>query len=246
MLRRDFFKAGGVGVGTALFQRAVVTSVADDEPTSDKARPKTVTPEMVEQAEWVAGVTLTDAERKAVAGWLTRNLASREKGHAVELPNAIPPAIHFDPTTGVAVPPSDETNAVELPKLDVNKPADQDDLAFLGVAKLGHLLRTKQLTSVELTTLCLDRLKKFDPVLKCVVTLLPELAMKQAKQADEELAAGKIRGPLHGIPWGAKDLIAVPAAPTTWGAGHFQRSRSTSQRLSPRNCRTPERCWSPS
>jgi Asp-tRNA(Asn)/Glu-tRNA(Gln) amidotransferase A subunit family amidase len=226
MLRRELLHGlAALGVGTPLFQRAVVAAV-DDPPKAanakSAARSKAVTPAMVEQAEWVAGVTLTDDERKRVAGWVTRNLAGREKAHAIPLPNGMPPAIHFDPTTGITVPPSDETNRVETPTPDVKRPADEDDLAFLGVAKLGHLLRTKQLTSVELTKLCLARLKAFDPVLKCVVTLLPELALKQAKQADAELAAGKVRGPLHGIPWGAKDLIAVPGAPTTWGAGHFQ------------------------
>ena len=78
------------------------------------------------------------------------------------------------------------------------------------------------MSSTELTKLYLDRLKRFDPLLKCVVTLTEELALKQAAQADQEIASGRYRGPLHGIPWGAKDLIAYPGYPTTWGATPFK------------------------
>ena len=219
MHRRDLLQGlAALGVGSAVFQRAVAATVED----APAPRLKTVTPRMVEEAEWVAGIALTEADRKAVAAWLTRNLAASVAAHAVPLPNDVPPAFHFDPLTGVTVPPTDETSRVDLPASEVKRPAAADDLAFLGVAKLGHLLRSKQVTSVELTKLALDRLAKYDPALKCVVTLLPEVALKQAEHADAELAAGKVRGPLHGIPWGAKDLIAYPGAPTTWGAGHFK------------------------
>ena len=90
------------------------------------------------------------------------------------------------------------------------------------VARLAGLVRSGQVKSVELTKLYLDRLKRFDPILKCVVTLTEDLALKQAARADAEIAAGKYRGPLHGIPWGAKDLIAYPGYPTTWGAPQFK------------------------
>src|SRR5207237_10307243 len=102
------------------------------------------------------------------------------------------------------------------------KPDSADDLAFLPVTVLSALVRTRQVTSVELTKLYLDRLKKYDPLLHCVVSLTEDVAMKQAERADREIAAGRYRGPLHGIPWGAKDLIAYPGYKTTWGAGHFK------------------------
>ena len=86
------------------------------------------------------------------------------------------------------------------------------------MAKLAALLRTRQISSVELTKLYLSRLRKYDPALKCVITYTDELALRQAERADREIAAGHYRGPLHGIPWGAKDLIAWPGYPTTWGA----------------------------
>src|SRR5439155_20135460 len=81
---------------------------------------------------------------------------------------------------------------------------------------------SRQVSSVELTKLYLERLHKYDPVLRCVVNYTEELALKQAERADREIAAGRYRGPLHGIPWGAKDLIAYPGYKTTWGAAPFK------------------------
>src|SRR5213079_2103008 len=97
-----------------------------------------------------------------------------------------------------------------------------DALAFLPVTSLSALVRNRQVSSVELTKLYLERLKKHDPTLHCVVTLTYELALKQAEQADREIASGRYRGPLHGIPWGAKDLIAYPGYKTTWGATPYR------------------------
>jgi Asp-tRNA(Asn)/Glu-tRNA(Gln) amidotransferase A subunit family amidase len=107
---------------------------------------------------------------------------------------------------------------VELPA-DLSDPAS---LAFQPLSVLARLLETRRLTSVELTRLCLERLRRFDPVLHCVVTLTEERALERAERADREIAAGRYRGPLHGIPWGAKDLMAVSGHPTTWGAMPFR------------------------
>src|SRR6185437_1492100 len=98
------------------------------------------------------------------------------------------------------------------------KPDAAEDLAFLPVTALAALNRTRQVSSVELTKLYLGRLRKYDPILHCVVNYTEDLALKQAERADRELAAGRYRGALHGIPWGAKDLIAHPGYKTTWGA----------------------------
>ena len=205
-----------LGIGTATFQRAVATEVARaaDEPAR-------VTAEMLKNAEWVAGLTLTDAERKAVASALTGTLRGYAEARKVELPNDVFPAVRFDPTPGEP-PYTGPRGTVEAPKVEQAKPASDEDLAFLPLTKLAHLVRTKQVSSVELTKLALDRLKKYDPVLLCVVSLTEKLALEQAKRADEEIAAGKYRGPLHGIPWGAKDLISYPGYKTTWGAGPFK------------------------
>ena len=89
------------------------------------------------------------------------------------------------------------------------------------MTELASLIRSRQVSSVELTRLYLAHLRRYDPMLRCVVTLTEELAMRQAEAADREISAGRYRGPLHGIPWGAKDLIAHPDYKTTWGASPF-------------------------
>lgn len=220
--RRHLFKSlAALGVGSPAFQLALAAEVLRDDPP--KVEPiKTITSEMVQQAEWIAGLTLTDDERKRVAAGLTRSLTALNAARAIPLANSVAPAIQFNPAPGM--PPSTEGRGkVETPKIAAKKPAADEDLAFASVAQLGDWLKTKQVSSVELTKLSLSRLKKYDPALLCVVTLCEDLALQKAKTADEEIAAGKYRGPLHGIPWGAKDLIAYPGFPTTWGAEHYKK-----------------------
>jgi Asp-tRNA(Asn)/Glu-tRNA(Gln) amidotransferase A subunit family amidase len=101
-------------------------------------------------------------------------------------------------------------------------PKNLDKLAFASVRELAELVRTKRVSSTALTEMYLERLKRYDTVLKCSVTLTEERARAQAKEVDKDIAAGKYRGPLHGLPWGAKDLLAVKGYPTTWGAGGFE------------------------
>jgi Asp-tRNA(Asn)/Glu-tRNA(Gln) amidotransferase A subunit family amidase len=202
-----------LGIGTAVFQRSLAAQVQDAA---------AVTTEMVSQAEWIAGISLSEDERKAALGALRREQQKMEALHKVQVGNSVPPALVF-----FAEPPQAErpVGRGEVRPLDVavpERPASDEDLAFLPVTKLAALLRTRKITSVELTRLYLSRLKKYDEQLHCVVTLTEELALSQAEQADREIAAGRYRGPLHGIPWGAKDLIAYPGYKTTWGAAHFQ------------------------
>ncbi len=101
--------------------------------------------------------------------------------------------------------------------------AGLESIAYLSVRELAVLIKTRKITSTELTRMYLGRLKRLDSTLHCVITLTDERALKQATAADAEIAAGKYRGPLHGIPWGAKDLLAVKGYPTTWGAGGFEQ-----------------------
>src|ERR1019366_811059 len=112
-----------------------------------------------------------------------------------------------------------EADIVSAP---VSAPARIEDIAFASVAELGALLKTRKITSVALTQMYIARLKRYDPKLHFVISLTEDRALAQAKAAGEEIAAGKYRGPLHGIPWGAKDLLAVKGYPTTWGAGGFE------------------------
>src|SRR5262249_50671823 len=104
----------------------------------------------------------------------------------------------------------------------VRRPATLEDVAFWPIAHLAHLLKTRQVSSVDLTRMSPARLKRYNPTLNFVVTFTDDLAMRQAQQADAEIAAGTYRGPLHGVPWGCKDIIAVPGYPTQWGSGAFK------------------------
>jgi len=101
-------------------------------------------------------------------------------------------------------------------------PKNEEDIAFAPVTHLATWIQKRQITSTRLTQIYLDRLKRFDPKLRCVITLTSDLAMQQARQADQEIAAGKYRGPLHGIPWGGKDLLDTAGIPTTYGAEPFR------------------------
>ena len=206
--RRLVALLAGAGASAAVFGRALA-ALAEG--------PGRVTAEMVKRAEWISGVAFSDEERELMLA----DLGDTEEGiaalRAVVLDNAVPPAVVFAPA---APPPPAPSEAPAPPRREraVVRPASDEELAFASVRQLGRLLREKKVSSVELTRLSLDRLARYDPVLRCAVTVTEELALAQARRADAELAAGKDRGPLHGIPWGAKDLIAVPGAPTTWGS----------------------------
>jgi Asp-tRNA(Asn)/Glu-tRNA(Gln) amidotransferase A subunit family amidase len=215
--RRELIAAvAGLGVGGAVFQRAVVATAQEAA-----KKPTGVTAEMVKNAEWIAGIELTDAERIRVAATLARTLNGMRNVEKLTLGNDTLPAIQFNPAPGLP-PHAGPLGAVTAPSGDAKKPESPDDLAFAPLTTLQALLKTKAVSSVELTKLYLARLKKYDPLLKCVVTFTDDLALKQAEAADQEIAAGNWRGPLHGIPWGAKDLIAYPGYKTTWGAAHFK------------------------
>ncbi|CAD6253705.1 unnamed protein product [Miscanthus lutarioriparius] len=116
-----------------------------------------------------------------------------------------------------------ETRSFKYPRApSVHRPTNDEDIAFMSVIELGELIRTKQITSCELTDIFLRRLKRYNPVLEAVVTYTEDLAYKQSKEADDLLAQGKYLGPLHGIPYGLKDIIAVPHYKTTWGSRTFK------------------------
>lgn len=151
--------------------------------------------------------------------WLSPGLAVLS--HTVSAP---PAAAGDDAAEADAASTSDcdETSAPQASDAPVSVTTPVDPYAFLPIRTLGRLLRSKEVTAVQLAEGCLQRLRASDPALKCVVNLTEELALQQARRADEELAAGQDRGPLHGIPWGAKDLIAVEGYPTTWGAPQFE------------------------
>ena len=211
--RRDFMTfVGGFGVAGTLLPGLLW---AEAESTGSISR------EALLRAEEVAGISFTDEERDLMLEGLGDLRDSYRRVREVPLDNAIPPALRFDPLLpGMEAPAS--RGRPRRSRRDPGLPADEDALAFLPVAELGELIRRREITSERLTRLYLGRLERYDPLLQCVVTLTEERALRQAREADREIAEGRWRGPLHGIPWGAKDLLAVPGYPTTWGATPFR------------------------
>jgi Asp-tRNA(Asn)/Glu-tRNA(Gln) amidotransferase A subunit family amidase len=170
-------------------------------------------------AEWVTGVPLDEADRKSLVDSIKKTMSEIEKLREVPLDENDPMALAFTPAATNARPHAlfpQSSVGLPVPTAPVQRP-DDESLAFLPIEELSRLLQSRQVTSVELTQLYLNRLKRFDPLLKCVVNLTEDLALQQAEAADREIAAGRYRGRLHGIPWGAKDLISVRHYPATWG-----------------------------
>jgi Asp-tRNA(Asn)/Glu-tRNA(Gln) amidotransferase A subunit family amidase len=185
-----------------------------------------ITPELLDSACKMAGLELDEAQRKLMLNALGDQLVASKDIRALNLPNAVAPAFSFDPV----LPGVTTWDTAKRPmKVSAAKPSrmglDLEALAFASVRELAEQVRTRKVSSVALTELCLARLEQLDAKLHCVITLAKDRALAQAKEADREIAAGKYRGFLHGIPWGAKDLIAVKGYPTTWGAGGFQQQR---------------------
>ncbi|WP_435010868.1 amidase [Tundrisphaera lichenicola] len=212
--RRAILKGlAALGVGTATFHRALASRAADAG---------RITPAMIQQSEWIAGVEMSDEERKQIADSIHRSLGSYDSLRKVDVDYGVPPALAFNPAPGLRSVEGVRRNRAEPTEWHAPlRPDSEEALAFLPVTELASLIRSRKVTSTELTKIYLGRIKRFDPLLKCLVTLTEDLALEQARRADVELAAGIYRGPLHGIPWGAKDLIAYPGYPTTWGAKPF-------------------------
>lgn len=208
---------GGIGIGSAVFQRALA-SVAQDQ--SD------ITPEMVKEAEWISGLELSEEERAQAARSLQYTAKNLKALREVKLTNDVGPAVHFQALSSGPEAQTEPNRAPEIAGSTLKaKPGTDEEIAFLPVTQLAALIKNRQITSTELTRIYLKRLQKYNPLLNCVVTLTEKLGLAQAAKADKEIAAGKYRGPLHGIPWGAKDLIAVPGYPTTWGAPQYEQQQ---------------------
>jgi Asp-tRNA(Asn)/Glu-tRNA(Gln) amidotransferase A subunit family amidase len=184
--------------------------------------PNPITRDIVVAAEKIIGLEFSDAKRDSMLDGLKDQLDNFQNIRKVALPNNVPPAILFN-LIPVGMKFEKERRPFKMSsvgKVDVTP--NIEDMAFYSVGQLARLIKTKKVTSEELTKMYLARLKKYGPKLECVITLTEELALKQAKRADQEIAAGKYRGPLHGIPYGAKDLLATKGIKTTWGSVAFK------------------------
>jgi Asp-tRNA(Asn)/Glu-tRNA(Gln) amidotransferase A subunit family amidase len=220
--RRRFLESCSALGLTGLFPGALYAQVNDDPAEAPSAvQEAPIGVEDVAAAEEIAGLSFNAEERELIAEGLNEKLEQYEELRGVDLPNAVVPASTFDPRIGGAAIPSGDTPMRWTPQ-PVERPLSDEDLAFMTVAELAYLLSTQQVTSTELTELYLRRLREYDPVLQAVITYTEDRARQQAEQADAEIAAGNWRGPLHGIPWGAKDLLAVEGYKTTWGATPYQ------------------------
>lgn len=187
------------------------------------AQQQEITKEVIVQAEKIAGLEFTDEQREEMLRGLNNNVRQWRELREVPLGNSVLPAVQFDPQLPGVPYPTGESRVDAGPAPAVSRSTAEADLAYASIRELHELLRTRQVSSVELTRMYLDRLERYDPQLKAVVNLTSERALRQAEQADTEIGAGNIRGPLHGIPWGAKDLLATRGYPTTFGAAPYEQ-----------------------
>src|SRR5579863_8101150 len=213
--RRRFLNAcSGMGLGGTLLPGVLWSQVQEEGAQQ-------VTPEMLKGALAVSGLSFSEADQKSMLQAVNGSLGRYEEIRNLHIPNNVAPPFYFSALTpGMKVNRTREPLRFSAPA--VKRPANLEDAAFWPVTQLAQLIKTRQVTSAELTSMYLARLHKYNDKLNCVVTFLDEVAMGQAKQADAEIAAGKYKGPLHGIPWGAKDIIAVKGYKTTWGSGAYK------------------------
>jgi len=185
-----------------------------------------ISPTTIAEAEKLVQVTYTQAERaQAAANWrvsLAPLYEQRTGPRKLVLEPTSAPASRWNPALpGLTVGPT-RNRFVRSNAPAGRLPAKDDDIAFAPVSQLARWIETRQITSERLTRIYLERLERFQPKINAVITLTRDLALQQARRADAEIAAGKYRGPLHGIPWGAKDLLDTAGIPTTYGAEPFR------------------------
>jgi len=214
--RREFLSA------TALLPLASLAAAGSPAPVAGAVDDAAISADTLREAERLAGISFSDAERTQLLrtlGEVRELLAAR--GAAGALPNELAPAEAFfaELPGAPAVPSTTEGEPFELPRLKLaGAPPLDDDLAFADIPTLAAMLRARLVTSARLTALSLARLDRLNPILRCAITVLPEQAMRRAEAMDAEIAAGRVRGPLHGIPWMAKDILDTAGIATTWGA----------------------------
>jgi len=217
--RRSFVKTLPALAAVGLAVAAPESVTGQSTSASDQASP--INPESLHSAELIIGIELTQPQETMALNGVRRNLGSFTALRKLEVPLDTETAFSFHP----ALPGKKLTPGPGTLKLRKSQSAGRkapDELVFATVTELAPLVRARQVSSVELTRMYLDRLKRYGPKLYCTVTLTEDLAMSQAERADREIKSGHYRGPLHGIPWGAKDLFATKGIKTTWGAEPYR------------------------
>jgi Asp-tRNA(Asn)/Glu-tRNA(Gln) amidotransferase A subunit family amidase len=209
-------------IATLIASEAGIVVEAEAQGRGQQNIPQRVSKEQLKNALEIIGLDFTEAQRDQMLPSVNRALSSYEALRKVDVPLDTEPAFHFRPSLPGKEPkprPSKffPTRVMKLPAFK-----DPEELCFLPVTQLSALVHARKITSTDLTKMYLARLKKYSPKLLCVITLTEDLALEQAARADKEIATGKSRGPLHGIPYGAKDLFNTKGIKTTWGAEPFQ------------------------
>ena len=213
--RRFMTYFAGVGLGSTLVPGIIWARMQDAQ--SDR-----VTLAMVTDALKLSGIEVSEADREAMVQSANQNLGRYEDLRKIHIPNDVSPPFHFSPIVpGMQVNKAKQPFRLSAPP-SAKRPANLEDVAFWPVRHLAEVIRTRQVTSLQLTEMYLSRLHRYNPKLNNVVTFLDDVGRAEAKKADAEIAAGKYKGPLHGIPWGAKDIISVRGYPTTWGSPAFK------------------------
>src|ERR1700753_2341463 len=232
------------GLGQTLFPGALLALASPQAAGGSGARQqgvsnedlhgwRAITPAMIDAAATIAAVHITDEQKQMMLEGLVNQRNNALRVRELHLANGVAPAAMTNPIpAGTTPPPMEQQQPLRLrpaqniakivPEMKSSGEVADEAWAFATVRELGAALRQKKVTSVGLTKMYLARLRRYDPLLKFVITYTEERALKQAAQADRELASRHDRGPLHGIPWGAKDLLAVKGYPTTWGAAGFE------------------------
>ena len=185
----------------------------------------TLTIKDIPAAERVIGLQFKQAERDSLFDDVQNSVKEYNKMRQYKLDNSVPLSTWQTPVLpGMQFNMKQERVTWNIPN-NIAIPKNKNELAFYSVLELASLIKNKKISSVELTKFFIERLKKYGDTLQCVISLTEAIAMQQAAQADAEIANGKYRGPLHGIPYGLKDLFAVKGTKTTWGAAPYKDQR---------------------
>ena len=205
-----------IGLGTTLFPGVLWAQAQQQQGPA-------ITKEMIAAAEQLSGLEFSDEERTSIVRGVQQMRGNLQTLHKEPMDQSILPSIVFEPVPpGKQLAHKSKALMVRTKVPVMARPGNLDELAYLTVSQLSEMVRNRKVKPSELTEMYLSRLKRYDSQLHAVVNLTEERALKQAKEMDAEISRGKYRGPLHGIPWGAKDLLAVKGYPTTWGAGLYE------------------------